>query len=99
MKTTDRGAAGTAGRLAFVALGSNLGDCRGIVCQALDRLQELSSEQILRSSIWQTTPVECPPGSPDFVNAVAGLVPLEGETPESLLEKLQVFEWSLGRTR
>src|SRR3989454_7693700 len=83
--------------LAFIALGSNLGDPKQNVVQAMDRLQELSDTPLLRSSLWQTTPVDCPPGSPLFVNAVVGLVPREGETPESLLEKLQTIEKEFGR--
>jgi 2-amino-4-hydroxy-6-hydroxymethyldihydropteridine diphosphokinase len=81
----------------FVALGSNLGNSREIIFQAMVRLQEFSSEPLLKSSLWKTTPVDCPPGSPDFINAVIGLVPWENETPESLLEKLQRLEKEFGR--
>src|SRR5580765_7178160 len=49
------------------------------------------------SSLWQTTPVDCPPGSPSFINAVVALLPQKGETPESLLEKLQQLEREFGR--
>ncbi len=52
---------------------------------------------LLISSLWQTSPVDCPPGSPKFVNAVVGLVPRQGETPESLLAKLQSLEREFGR--
>jgi 2-amino-4-hydroxy-6-hydroxymethyldihydropteridine diphosphokinase len=83
--------------LAFVALGSNLGDSRQILLAALAQLEKLSDAPILKSSLWQTTPVDCPPGSPTFLNAVAGLVPREGETPESLLKKLQALEKGFGR--
>jgi 2-amino-4-hydroxy-6-hydroxymethyldihydropteridine diphosphokinase len=41
--------------------------------------------------------VDCPPGSPLFVNAVVGLEAREGETPESLLQKLRVLEKEFGR--
>jgi 2-amino-4-hydroxy-6-hydroxymethyldihydropteridine diphosphokinase len=61
------------------------------------RLQNLSDTPILKSSLWQTTPVDCPPGSPKFVNAVVGLVPRKSETPESLLEKLRDLEKEFGR--
>src|SRR5204863_9012320 len=61
------------------------------------RLQELSDEPLLRSSLWRTAPVDCPPGSPPFVNAVVGLLPRSGETPESLLAKLQSLEKEFGR--
>jgi len=84
-------------KLAFIALGSNLGDSRQIILAALARLQSLSCAPILKSSLWQTTPVDCPPNSPKFVNAVAGLVPSEDETPESLLEKLRGLEQEFGR--
>jgi len=60
-------------------------------------LQQLSDEPILRSSLWKTAPVQCPPGSAPFINAVVGLEPREGETPESLLGKLQELEKAFGR--
>ncbi|MDB6023896.1 MAG: 2-amino-4-hydroxy-6-hydroxymethyldihydropteridine pyrophosphokinae [Verrucomicrobiales bacterium] len=82
---------------AYIALGSNLGNSREILLQAMSRLQEFSDEPIVRSSLWQTTPVDCPPGSPLFVNAMIGLVPRATETPESLLPKLQRIEKQLGR--
>jgi 2-amino-4-hydroxy-6-hydroxymethyldihydropteridine diphosphokinase len=41
--------------------------------------------------------VGCPPGSPNFINAVVGLVPLARETPGSLLEKLRGLEKEFGR--
>jgi 2-amino-4-hydroxy-6-hydroxymethyldihydropteridine diphosphokinase len=63
----------------------------------MDRLQEFSSELLIRSSIWETTPVDCPPGSPTFLNAVVGLAPRPGETPESLLARLKELEHEFGR--
>jgi 2-amino-4-hydroxy-6-hydroxymethyldihydropteridine diphosphokinase len=83
--------------LAFVALGSNLGDSRKIILDALARLQQFSDSPILKSSLWQTLPVDCPPDSPKFVNAVVGLIPNENETPESLLKKLRGLEKEFGR--
>jgi 2-amino-4-hydroxy-6-hydroxymethyldihydropteridine diphosphokinase len=83
--------------LAIIALGSNLGDSRQILLHAMDRLQELSDRPILKSSLWRTTPVNCPPGSPNFINAVAGFVARDGEAPESLLAKLQGIESDFGR--
>jgi 2-amino-4-hydroxy-6-hydroxymethyldihydropteridine diphosphokinase len=82
---------------ALVALGSNLGDSAGLILRAFDKLQELSATLIRRSSLWQTAPVDCPPGSPPFVNAVVAFTPLAGETPESLLAKLQALEKEFGR--
>jgi 2-amino-4-hydroxy-6-hydroxymethyldihydropteridine diphosphokinase len=82
---------------AIIALGSNLGDSRRMILDAMERLQTFSSEPILKSSLWQTLPVDCPSGSPKFVNAVACLVPRKAETPESLLAKLQSLEREFGR--
>jgi 2-amino-4-hydroxy-6-hydroxymethyldihydropteridine diphosphokinase len=83
--------------LAFVALGSNLGQPRDTILRAMDRLQEFSDQPILRSSLYETEPVDCPPGSPNFVNAVVGLVPRPDETPDTLLAKLQALEREFGR--
>jgi 2-amino-4-hydroxy-6-hydroxymethyldihydropteridine diphosphokinase len=69
----------------------------GSILRAMDRLQRFSDRPLWRSSLWQTTPVACPPGSLAFVNAMAGLLPHPGETPESLLDKLQALESEFGR--
>ena len=82
---------------ACIALGSNQGDSAAIIRQAFQRLQLLSAKPIRTSSLWRSTPVDCPPGSPPFINAVVVLVPCPGETPESLLPKLQNLEKEFGR--
>ena len=97
MKPEDRGQKSDVSVCALVALGSNLGDSPRLITQAMDRLQQFSDQPILRSLLWQTTPVDCPPGSPLFVNAVVSLAPRTNETPESLLEKLQLLEKEFGR--
>ena len=84
--------------LAIVALGSNLGDSRRKMSEAVARLKLISPGPILKSSLWQTTPVDCPPDSPKFLNAVIGFIPQKKETPESLLQKLQELETVFGRT-
>jgi len=81
----------------FIALVSNLGDPVTLVHQALKRLTDLSEEPLRCSSLWQTDPVDCPPGSAPFINAVVGLSPRPGETPESLLARLQQLEREFGR--
>ncbi|MBU6411193.1 MAG: 2-amino-4-hydroxy-6-hydroxymethyldihydropteridine diphosphokinase [Verrucomicrobia bacterium] len=83
--------------IAFIALGSNLGDSRKIILDAMSRLEQFSDQPVLRSSLWRTSPVLCPPGSPDFVNAVIGLIPRPCETAHSLLGKLQALEKDFGR--
>jgi len=81
----------------YIALGSNLGDSRQNILKAMERLVSLSDQPVLKSSLMETEPVDCPPGSPKFVNAVVGLVPHTGETPESLLRKLRAIEIEFGR--
>ena len=85
------------GQLAYIALGSNLGSPHETVLRAMDRLQEFSDAPVVRSSLYETDPVDCPPGSPKFVNAVLGLIPRADESPESLLKKLQTLEREFGR--
>lgn len=82
---------------AFIALGSNLGDSRRLIARAMERLQEFSDHPLNKSSLFETAPVDCPPGSPNFVNAMVGLVPRNHETLESLLKKLQELEKEFGR--
>lgn len=81
----------------LIALGSNLGDSVALIHETFERLQELSSTPVCKSSLWQTAPVDCPPGSPPFTNAAVVLTPVPGETPESLLVKLQALEKEFGR--
>ena len=81
----------------FVALGSNLGDSKAIVEEAMSWLNGLSPHPLLKSSLIETTPVDCPSESKNFFNAVVGFSPREGETPESLLEALQTIEREFGR--
>jgi 2-amino-4-hydroxy-6-hydroxymethyldihydropteridine diphosphokinase len=83
--------------LAIIAIGSNLGDSHHIMSQIIPRLQDFSDQPLLKSALWQTAPVDCPPGSPLFVNAVVALLPRELETPESLLTALQNLEREFGR--
>jgi 2-amino-4-hydroxy-6-hydroxymethyldihydropteridine diphosphokinase len=83
---------------AIVALGSNLGKSASIIRRAINRLQEFSVQPISKSSLWQTSPVNCPADSPKFVNAVVGFAPRQGQTPETLLEKLKELEKEFGRS-
>ena len=81
----------------LIALGSNLGDSAALIHEVFARLEKLSATPLRKSSLWQTTPVDCPPGSPPFINAAVALTPLPGETPETLLAKLQALEKEFGR--
>lgn len=83
--------------MAFISLGSNLGNSRRILLDAVERLQEFSPVPVIHSSFYKTEPIDCPPGSPKFLNAVAGLLPRPEETPETLIARLQSLEKEFGR--
>jgi 2-amino-4-hydroxy-6-hydroxymethyldihydropteridine diphosphokinase len=96
--TAEGGGTGNGGVVeAYIALGSNLGDSVGVMEAVLDRLRAWSDRPLRCSSFWRSRPVDCPPGSAWFVNAVVALRPRAHETPESLLEKLQALEREFGR--
>lgn len=83
--------------LVIIALGSNLGDSAATLHAAIQRLRERSASGFAASSVWRSTPVDCPPGSPLFLNAVVCFNPGSHETPESLLDHLQSLEKEFGR--
>ena len=85
------------GAWAYVALGSNKGNSRRTIQYTIAKLAELSEQPMFVSSLWRTAPVDCPPDSPDFINAVAALRPPPSETPETLLQKLQNLQKQFGR--
>lgn len=96
----ERGGGGTdevGGVVAYIALGSNLGDSVRVLKAVQDRLRAWSDRPLRCSSFWRSRPVDCPPGSPWFVNAVVALHPRAQETPESLLHQLQALEREFGR--
>jgi len=59
--------------------------------------KENSGEILLRSSLWETAPVDCHTGSPPFLNASLRSGQRPNETPESLFAKLQALEKNFGR--
>jgi len=81
-----------------VALGSNLGESRRIIREAMSALQQHSEIPLRRSSLWASEPVNCPSGSAWFVNAICVMQPHAGVTPEDLLGLLQQLERQFGRT-
>ena len=83
--------------VAFVGLGSNLGDPVFQVTRALDALGGLPLTRVARrSSLYRSAPVGYLE-QPDFINAV---VQLETElAPRALLDALLALEQECGRTR
>lgn len=82
-----------------VALGANLGDPKLQIYKALGWLATLSTHPIVCSSIWETTPVDCPPNSPRFANAVALLDPKPALAPLDILDRFQFWERESGRAK
>ena len=84
-------------QLVIIALGSNLGNSIQSLEAAISRLKTLTAAPHRVSSFWRSTPVDCPPGSPDFVNAVFVGHALSNQTPLGLLQELQALEKEFGR--
>jgi 2-amino-4-hydroxy-6-hydroxymethyldihydropteridine diphosphokinase len=82
--------------MVLVGLGSNEGQSARILEGALERLAAFAFGSVACSSFWRTSPVDCPPGSGDFVNAVALFAPRAGLTPEALLAALKTIEAEFG---
>ena len=90
----------------YLSLGSNLGDRKAQIEQAIRALPAAGVRVLRRSSLYETEPVDVPPATlpgskrshaPWFVNAV-----VEAQTsltPHSLLDALLAVERSLGRVR
>ncbi|MEI6084214.1 MAG: 2-amino-4-hydroxy-6-hydroxymethyldihydropteridine diphosphokinase [Verrucomicrobiota bacterium] len=81
-----------------LSLGSNLGDRLRHLQQAKNFLISLSTDRWhLASPAYETGPVDCPPNSPAFFNAV---VEIEfAGTPQTLLKKIQTYQAAHGRDR
>jgi 2-amino-4-hydroxy-6-hydroxymethyldihydropteridine diphosphokinase len=82
---------------AAIALGSNLGERENHLHAAITGIRKLSApdQPFLVSRFYVTTPVDCPVGSDDFVNAAVELTPLL--TPIDLMRALKAIEAVMGR--
>lgn len=79
-----------------IALGANLGDRRYTILRAVHELGAFV--RVVRvSDIIETAPVDSPPGSPPFLNAV--VVGYTSLAPLALLDALLALERRLGRVR
>jgi 2-amino-4-hydroxy-6-hydroxymethyldihydropteridine diphosphokinase len=83
--------------MVLVGLGSNQGDSAANVLAAMERLSEFADGELLRSALWKTSPVNCPPGSADFINAAVSFRAAPNLTPERLLAALKALEREFGR--
>jgi 2-amino-4-hydroxy-6-hydroxymethyldihydropteridine diphosphokinase len=80
----------------FIGLGSNLGDRRANIAEALDRVRKLPGTRIVKeSSLYESEPHG--DAKTWFVN---GVVEIETDlSPENLLKKLKSIESAMGRKR
>jgi len=80
--------------ITYIGLGSNLGDSRQILLEAVQKLATLG--RVKTSKLYQSPPMG-PQDQPNYLNAVAQL---ETElAPLILLDELQRFEQESGRVR
>lgn len=82
---------------AYVGAGSNLGDRKAILDQALARLREQCP--VRSSPIYETVPAGPVVGQPPFLNAVFEMDLGEHVGPRSLLDELLALERAAGRER
>ena len=82
---------------AYLGLGSNLGDRRALLRQAIESLNWGDVVVTERSSVYETTPVGGPDGQPDFLNQVIAVdTTLDAR---GLWERCSAVEAALGRSR
>lgn len=85
-------------RLAFLALGSNLGDRWWILQGALEEIMEIRGYRLLDvAPVWETPPWG-ETDQPYFLNTVVALEILDS-SPEDLLGAIQAIENRFGRVR
>jgi 2-amino-4-hydroxy-6-hydroxymethyldihydropteridine diphosphokinase len=81
-----------------ISLGSNLGDRLGNLQGAIDAIADTPDVHVVAvSSVYETTPVDAPDGSPDFMNAI--LLVDTTLRPSTLLDRMQAVEDAFGRER
>ncbi|MBO9530421.1 MAG: 2-amino-4-hydroxy-6-hydroxymethyldihydropteridine diphosphokinase [Acinetobacter oleivorans] len=78
----------------YIGLGSNLGDSRQILSEAIAKLKTLGIVKVSR--LYQSPPMG-PQDQPNYLNAVAKLI--TDLAPLDLLDHLQRFEQEAGRVR
>ena len=84
--------------IGYVGLGSDLGDRRAALREALRGMVSVGVAVRAVSSVWETEPVDVA-GSAGFLNMAAAVEAPDGTDPELVLERLLEVERSLGRTR
>lgn len=88
---------------AYISLGANQESTTGTALQtltlAIADLQQLSEVPIIESSFYLTEPVDCAPGTAEFINSAVLLEVAEDCDPMALLQSLHDIEAKFGRKR
>jgi 2-amino-4-hydroxy-6-hydroxymethyldihydropteridine diphosphokinase len=83
--------------LIMIGLGSNLGDCRQNLNNAINRMTGIFAVTVNQSSVYRSEPVELTE-QPWFFNQVIAFKLNLAIGPTALLQKLKAIESDLGRT-
>jgi 2-amino-4-hydroxy-6-hydroxymethyldihydropteridine diphosphokinase len=83
--------------LVFIGLGSNMGDCRQNLRDAVTGMEAAFQTQLRLSSVYRSEPVEFI-DQPWFLNQVTSFKPAADLTPTNLLRQIKAIESALGRT-
>ena len=82
---------------AFIGLGSNLGDRRALLTEAIEALDWGEIKVVARSSVYETEPVGGPAGQPAFLNQV--IAADCAVDARAVWERCHAVENALGRAR
>lgn len=86
-----------------ISIGSNLASAQGspeeTVARAIEELRMLSLTYCQASSLYETSPVDCSPDAPAFINAVVKMDVAQTMEPSDFLGMLQAIEQKYGRER
>ncbi|HEY2652132.1 MAG TPA: 2-amino-4-hydroxy-6-hydroxymethyldihydropteridine diphosphokinase [Solirubrobacteraceae bacterium] len=93
--TADRSPAPAAAEVGYLSLGSNVGDRRGHLEQAVAALPRHGVEVLASSPVYRTEPVGLVPDQRDFYNACLRI--RTSHDPEGLLAACKAVERELGR--
>ena len=85
--------------VAYIGIGSNLGDRNANCVSALRKLKETGCIDVIASSQWRETQALTPDGEtqPNYINGVIKV--FTDLSPEDLLKKLKEIERKLGRPK
>jgi len=78
-----------------IGLGSNIGKAVENINSALNKMAEAGFKNIRVSAFYRTVPVDCKPGTPDFINAAAA--GFWSGSPVGLLNCCKSIEEEIGR--